>query len=301
MSTLETPKLPVWKPKFQRGKNFSMLVLASRGSGKSYLTKYLLEYHLRDKYDLFVVISDSDDELENYKEILPGRLFFNDFKPEIITNLIEMNKKRLQEGKPLLQVLFVFDDKISNKMKYNDELLQLFTRGRHVGISIVFISQSHVFASAAWRNNSDTIIVLKQNAKQARDAINDNILIGSLDAPDNVNEKKYYMNVMRNYINKEGDAIVLDFNEGAFNNLFQYRAPSVQQRPTKIIKKVSETKKEKPKALEIEDVQDKIDPVRLDNIPEESSKEPTSYHEQIVEISDSYDDSSDDLIFNFGF
>ena len=297
---MNTPKLPVWKPKFQRGKNFSMLVLASRGSGKSYLTKYLLEYHLRDKYDLFVVISDSDDELENYKEILPGRLFFNDFKPELITNLIEMNKKRIQEGKPLLQVLFVFDDKISNKMKYNDELLQLFTRGRHVGISIVFISQSHAFASAAWRNNSDTIIVLKQNAKQARDAINDNILIGSLDAPENVNEKKYYMNVMRNYINKEGDAVVLDFNEGAFNNLFQYRAPSVQQRPVKVIAKKQKQPETKPKPLEIEEVQDKIDPVRLDNIPEESPEEHTSYHEQIVEISDS-DDSSDDLIFNLGF
>jgi hypothetical protein len=301
---MNTPKLPVWKPKFQRGKNFSMLILASRGSGKSYLTKYLLEYHLRDKYDLFVVISDSDDELENYKEILPGRLFFNDFKPELITNLIEMNKKRLQEGKPLLQVLFVFDDKISNKMKYNDELLQLFTRGRHVGISIVFISQSHAFASAAWRNNSDTIIVLKQNAKQARDAINDNILIGSLDAPDNVNEKKYYMNVMRNYINKEGDAVVLDFNEGAFNNLFQYRAPSIQKRPKKETFSVTtenrKKKTDKPKPLEIEEVQDKIDPERLDNIPEVED-ENVPYHDQVIELSDSSDDSSDDLIFNLGF
>jgi hypothetical protein len=150
--------------------------------------------------------------------------------------------------------------------------------------------------------------VLKQNAKQARDAINDNILIGSLDAPENVNEKKYYMNVMRNYINKEGDAVVLDFNEGAFNNLFQYRAPSVQQRPVKVIAKKKKQPETKPKPLEIEEVQDKIDPVRsdqfkesfTDNIPEESPEEHTSYHEQIVEISDS-DDSSDDLIFNLGF
>lgn len=217
--------LEVWKPNFERGKNFSMLCLASRGSGKSYTTKYLLEYELRDKYDSFVVFCQSPDELEEYREILPGKLFFDEFKPEVINRIIEINNKRKTDGLPMLETLVIFDDQISNKMKYDDDLLQLFTRGRHVGVSVIFISQSHTFAAASWRNNSDIIMLLKQNSKQSRDSINDNILIGSLDPPDDVNEKKFYMGIMKEHINQPGDSLVLDYREGAFNNLYKYRAP----------------------------------------------------------------------------
>jgi hypothetical protein len=230
---MTTAALPKWKPDFKRGKNFSMLILASRGSGKSYLTQYLLTYHLRDKFDLFVVISESEDELEKYREILPGKLFFDDFNPDLIQNLIRINKDRQRKSQPIYETLIVFDDKISNKLKYSDELLQLFTRGRHVGISIIFISQSHSYANAAWRNNSDTIIMLKQNSRQARVAITENVMMGALDVPEGANEKQFYTDVMRKYMNSEGDAVVLDYRKGAFDNLYQYRAPEITKKPTR--------------------------------------------------------------------
>ena len=283
---MTTPKLKTWKPEFKRGKNFSMLILASRGSGKSYLCRYLLEYHLRDKFDSFIVFSDSEDELENYREILPGRLFFDDFYPEMVEAVVKKNKERQQIGKPLFQTLVLFDDKISNKMRYDDQILQLFTRGRHVGISIIFISQSHVFANTTWRNNSDTIIILKQNARQAREAINDNILIGSLDAPEDANEKKYFMNIMRHYINKEGDALVLDFNKGAFDNLYQYRAPQVKKQPI-AAEALRILPKGKPKPEEIEKLEEK-----LFNPPDPDASESS-------ESSEDSESSSLDLAFSF--
>lgn len=217
--------LQKWKPKFKRGTHFSMLVIASRGSGKSYSVKYLLEYELRDKFDSFIVFCQSPDDLEEYKEILPGRLFFQDYNPDVINKIIEINTDRRAKGEPMIETLFLFDDQISYKMKYDDDLLQVFSRGRHAGVSIIFITQSHTYASTAWRNNSTYIILLRQNSRQTRDNVNKNILTGSIDVPEEANETKYYNRIMREYIDKPGDALVLDFEVGGFNNLFKWRAP----------------------------------------------------------------------------
>lgn len=217
-----------WKPNFVRGKNFAMLIFASRGGGKSHLTEYLLKYHLRDKYDSFIVFSQSLDSLNEYKSILPGDLFFDEFNSDMIFELFKLNKKRMADNLPKIQYLLVFDDQISNKQRYDDSLLQIFTRGRHVGVSIIFISQSLVYANASWRNNADVIISLKQNSTQARKAIRDNIFSGSINLPDNVKENKFYENLMRKYMSIPGDALVLDFEKSSFDNLFWFRAPDMK-------------------------------------------------------------------------
>ena len=220
--------LQKWNPKFVRGVPFAMLIFASRKSGKSHLTRYLLKYKLRDKFDSFIVFSQSITELNEYKEILPGDLFFDKFDPDMVFKLFDINSKRIADNLRPLEFLLIFDDQISTKQLYDDSLLQIFSRGRHVNVSIIFISQSHNMANSNWRNNSDYIILLKQNSPQARKAIRENILSGSIPLPDDIKENKFYENIMYKYMNLRGDALILDFEESSFDTLFYFRAPDTK-------------------------------------------------------------------------
>jgi hypothetical protein len=59
-----------------------------------------------------------------------------------------------------LDILIIFDDCVSVKQKYQDEILQVFTRERNVGISIMFVSQSPALMNKVWRDNSDYVMLL---------------------------------------------------------------------------------------------------------------------------------------------
>lgn len=219
--------IPKWDPSnFERGKHFSALVIASRNSGKSYLTRYLLLCQLRQHYDVFVIFCSNISEREKYLEIIPTELAYGEYKPALIEMLFSRNEQRAQQGKRKLDILTVFDDEIGAKIKNDDQLLQTYTRGRHNGISCLFISQSYSLAAPVWRNNSDLIILLRQNSAAARKAVQDSILSGSVLVPDGVHEKKMWAQLLRSYATKNGDALVVDYRGGQEDMLYRFRAPA---------------------------------------------------------------------------
>lgn len=222
MSSVSIPK---WTPKFEKGKHISMLVIASRNSGKSYLTRHLLLHYLRDKYQLYVIFCSNAEEREKYLDIIPTDLAFENYKPELVKTLFELNEKRAREGKRKMDILILFDDEVGSKLKNNDDLLQTFTRGRHNGVSCVFITQAYTLANSTWRNNSDLIIMGRNNSAQARKGLVDNILSGSIDVPDNLNEKRLFQQLMRSYATETGSFLLCDYRGGEAEMLFRYRAP----------------------------------------------------------------------------
>lgn len=225
-SSSEDPaQLTKWDPVFEKGKHFSMLIISSRNSGKSYLCRYLLQYRLVDKFDLFVIFVNNNEELEKYTEIVPTELAFTDYKPELINDIRRKNEERIVQGKKMLNVLVLLDDTVGNKIKSDDTLLQSYTNGRHAGITTIFISQSYALANTAWRNNSDVVILLKQNSGGARKAIVENFLDGSLYIDDDKNEKKIYKKIVYKYMSKVGDCLIIDYRDASSDNLHWFRAP----------------------------------------------------------------------------
>jgi hypothetical protein len=219
-------KLPKWKPKFKRGDYFSMLIFASRNSGKSYLIKDLIRNHLRGKYDIFIVVSDSADTESDLGPVLPeGQThFWTTMNYDAVTIMAGQNKERAKEGKNPLAMLIIFDDKVSMRQRSDDRLTQLFTRGRHMDLSIIFASQSKKFADTSFLNNADYVILLKANSQQQRKTILDNVLKGTVDVPDEVNENRYLAAIMRTYMSAVGDAVVIDCKKGTNGGLQWYRA-----------------------------------------------------------------------------
>lgn len=218
--------IPLWKPKFKRGKPFAMLIFASRNSGKSYLMRHLIRDYLRTQYDVFVIVSDSPDTKSDFEPVMPeGTIYLNNMNYNLINELDKTNKQRLLERKEPLQMLIMFDDKVGNDVKNDQQLLQLFTRGRHLGISLIFSSQAKKLAETTWTNNADYTIILKQNSAQQRRTVLENLLSGTVEVADEKQERAILRKLVATYASERGDALVIDNGAKAANNLHRYRAP----------------------------------------------------------------------------
>lgn len=216
-----------WIPDFEKGEHFSSLFIASRNSGKSYLCRYLLLYKLRDKFDLSVIFCTNKQERDKYEQILETELSFDRYIPELVRDLVNTNEKRESEGKPKLDILIVMDDTVGNNIKNDDEMLQTYTNGRHNGLTIMYITQSMTLANTHWRNNSDYIFLFKQNSTQHRNTVRDNLLLGSADTEyeTSAQEKRAYNDMMKRYMSKKGDCLVLDLRGVTDEQLYRFRAP----------------------------------------------------------------------------
>jgi len=233
-SLVTSIKIPVFKPEFVKGKNFAMLVFASRNSGKSHFVKYMIINYFKELFDSFIFISDSPDEIEEYSEIIHG-VTLRAWDETILQKIQARNEHLKAKGKRTANVCIIFDDKISNKIKNEDSLLQIFARGRHVGISIIFLSQSIKFADTAWRSNADIIVSLKANSSTARERLIENILMGTLDIPNYKDEKIVYRNIIKKYMTKVGDALVVDNRYGSA--LYRYKAGELHKPRFRVSKK----------------------------------------------------------------
>lgn len=219
-------RLRKWKPKFKRNKPFAMLIFASRNSGKSYLMRHLIRTHLRKINDIIVIVSDSPDTKKDFEPCCgPNTIFLSDMNFTIINNLTAKNAKRAQEGKEPLNMLLIFDDKIGNDIKNDQNLLNVFTRGRHLNLSVIFSSQSKKLAETTWLNNADYTIMLKSNSAQQKKTILENVLRGSINLDDPRTEVQTLTAIVREYCSNQGDALVIDSQTTANDNLFWYRAP----------------------------------------------------------------------------
>ena len=95
-------KLKKWKLKpILNGKLFSMLIIGSRRSGKSYMVRHL--WNLADfnnYYDHVIIFCNSNDVIEYYSEFVSGSLFFKEYDEEIIKRIMQLSEHYKTKGKP---------------------------------------------------------------------------------------------------------------------------------------------------------------------------------------------------------
>lgn len=148
--------------------NKTLLVVAKRNSGKSQLIRYMimLNRHLFDK--IFLICPT---EIVNgfYSDIIEKKHIFTNYNEKFIENLIE-TMTRLNSNKPKdkrQNILLILDDCISDAtIKTSKPFELLFTRGRHINISIIFISQYLKAAiTPVIRNNIDFCLFSQVNAQ----------------------------------------------------------------------------------------------------------------------------------------
>ena len=182
-------------PKDKKGRiNFSSIFIAPRRSGKTTLIKYFVTNILFGEFDRIFVFTSSTG-IEEYSEWLPKKFIFPTFRNDVVKKIMNINS-----GKKKANVLIICDDSCSRKQKFDNELLSLYTMGRHYAISIMYATQTPTLVDNIWKENSDFIFIFKQKIYKNKEYIINTILLG-LTNENLVGRKKefnYYMNLMNN-------------------------------------------------------------------------------------------------------
>lgn len=212
-----------------KNKPFSMLIAGSRNTGKSYLLRDIFKKcELNEHYDIIMTFSKMDDTLEFYKQFIASNLFFNKYDEEIIKNTYQIIKEEREYGREF-KYLIIFDDCVGKDTRNNEQIMELYNMGRHMGISVIFITQRLKLAGVDIRDNSDFIFITKTKSAEEKKIIIDVLLSGTADEDElnGLTEKKFYNQLIKNTCINYNVIVIdtTDHNASKFNEIvFKYKA-----------------------------------------------------------------------------
>lgn len=206
---------------------FSGLIIGSRRSGKSHAIKYLYTRYWADKFDTVCVMCATDINGQFYQSFIASKLFFTCFKSNVIESIQLCQRERVKNGDEMLDILIIIDDCSDSYEKFQSKLQEIYTKGRHYNISIVFSTQATQLTSPVWRNNSDIVMIGKQRGANARKLVTDNFLEGLSDDLVGSEEKKQNRELISKYTKDHGFLVLDFFNADDFSStLYKWKAPA---------------------------------------------------------------------------
>ena len=116
-------------------KPFVLFSIGSPGSGKTWLTRYIVyETLCRRKFNHIIVVSSTGDLGSNYNYVDPDYLH-TEYSEDLLTKIIRTQKK---EGVPALLIL---DDEVGKADFHSKAFKHLATTYRHIDLSIIICTQ----------------------------------------------------------------------------------------------------------------------------------------------------------------
>jgi hypothetical protein len=148
---------------FRKDEPFAMVVIGARRSGKSYMIKHLYTHYLKNRYDITIVFTTVANK-PFYDEFIrskasDGTVFVGPPSSDFIDVIDEIQSKFVGMGKKKMKYLVIFDDLISQSVKQDESMSEIFTRGRHSNISMIFASQAVSRLHTTWRGNVDYAVI----------------------------------------------------------------------------------------------------------------------------------------------
>jgi len=174
--------------------NKTVALLGKRNSGKSQLLRYLVKSHQQDFVKIFV-ISPTEQINKFYEEFVPNNCVFDGWKEEWVETLIDkMTQISIKEKNK--NVLLILDDCGSDtNFNTSNTFKKLFTRGRHIFVSIIITCQYIYQLPRITRSNLDFILCGQMN-KMGSEILADEFLYGSIDKKEFL---KMYHNASADY------------------------------------------------------------------------------------------------------
>jgi len=223
-------KLSVWKPTFpldSHGKmNFSSILIAKRKSGKTYLINYLYSRYWWNRYDLIFCYTNGAG-VEEYSQFLDTKYIYPEFLPEQVEAIRAFNATLAGESK--VNVLIIMDDTCSRRQRFDLTIQDLFNKGRHDNISIVYTTQDGSLVDNTWKENCDYIFMYKALTMRTKQYIIDNIITGmipNLDFHTVAAEKRFYLKLLKKITQPRYQMIVADMDEG---DLYKFKAGKLRR------------------------------------------------------------------------
>jgi hypothetical protein len=149
-----------------------VVMIARRGSGKSYLVRDVL-YNHRD-IPIGTVISPTERANKFYTDFMPSLFIHDEYTPEITDNFVKrqelvmkkVNKEKTLYGKSTIDphAFIILDDCLYDQTWIKDKNIRyLFYNGRHVKSLVIITCQYPLGLPPTFRCNIDVVFIFKEN------------------------------------------------------------------------------------------------------------------------------------------
>ena len=189
--------------------NKTLTFLAKRNSGKSVLCKYLVKAEL-EKFDKIFLICPTEKINSHYEDIVEPDNVFDEYSEEWVETLIKKMTEINANKKDKKNVMLILDDCVADiNFHQSPSLKKLYTRGRHINISICLILQYMNMCPPVCRVNSDFLFVGQLN-KQSIHLLSEEFQSGDINKEEfikmyNKSTNDYHFLVINNNSVKDND------------------------------------------------------------------------------------------------
>lgn len=143
----------------QMAKNCAIVIVAKRGSGKSFLTRALLHYF--SDIPVGVIISGTEDVDPYYSLFFPDCCIFKEYRQDLIRRILERQEaiKEKLEKHPNIdpRAFIIMDDCLAQRSSWAKDpyLNELMMNGRHYNITYILTMQYPLGVPPEIRGNFD--------------------------------------------------------------------------------------------------------------------------------------------------
>ena len=142
--------------------NRVVLFIGKRNTGKSVLVRDILYFHR--KIPAGIVMSPTEESNSFYQDMIPDLFIYNDYKPDVIENIISRQRKCVKNKEPNSNAFILLDDCMYDKKITKDPNIRgIFMNGRHWNILFMLTMQYCMDLSPDLRANIDYVFVLREN------------------------------------------------------------------------------------------------------------------------------------------
>jgi hypothetical protein len=182
--------------------NNRILLCGKTKSGKSRLLKYLVKSELKN-FSKIIVVCPTEKINRFYADVVDEEFIFDEYNEEYFEELIkkmtEVNANKSDKEKR--HILVIIDDCVSDtNFHYSKSLKKLYSRGRHLGISIILTSQYINLCPPFSRVNSDFIFVAQMN-RASQDILCNEFICGEI-------SKEEFLKIYRNSTKDYGFLVI---------------------------------------------------------------------------------------------
>lgn len=156
----------------------TIVAVGKRRTGKSWVFRNLM-YLMKDKFDAGIIISQTDELNKFWRQYVPSKYIYPKYQPEILDAVFKRQKKILNdpqltdEQKDKIAPFFILlDDVISDqRLKYDENLMELFVAGRHYRLFILITTQYAKAITPTLRGNTDYCFIMKTIQQKQRESL----------------------------------------------------------------------------------------------------------------------------------
>ena len=156
----------------------TLVAIGKRRTGKSWCFRNIM-YLLKDKIQAGIVISQTDPLNHFWSQYIPQKYIYPKYQPEILDAVFARQKKIIndvnltdEEKEKMAPFFVLLDDVISDqRLKYDENLMELFVAGRHYKLLVLITTQYAKAITPTLRGNTDYCFIMKTMQQRQRESL----------------------------------------------------------------------------------------------------------------------------------